>query len=126
MPPEAGERSAADVGVPAALEAEQVSAQADIDALRATMASLQRDRSISSDDDEHDPDGAPLSGEWSRIRGLLQAAQTRLGEADAALGRLHSGRYGLCLSCGEPIAAARLEVRPTAALCVSCAARSER
>ncbi|MCD9197185.1 TraR/DksA family transcriptional regulator [Aeromicrobium wangtongii] len=35
--------------------------------------------------------------------------------------RLHAGTYGRCESCGEVIAAARLEARPTARRCVACA-----
>lgn len=38
----------------------------------------------------------------------------------AALGRLDQGQYGRCLSCGEPISAARLVLMPTATLCADC------
>jgi RNA polymerase-binding transcription factor DksA len=38
----------------------------------------------------------------------------------AALGRLDQGHYGECLSCGEPISAARLALMPTATLCADC------
>ncbi|WP_084361567.1 TraR/DksA family transcriptional regulator [Herbiconiux solani] len=86
------------------------------------MRALRTTRESSSDDDEHDPEGPTLSSEWSRIRGLMLAAEVRRDEADAALERLAEGRYGTCLSCGRPIAAGRLEARPTAALCVDCAA----
>jgi RNA polymerase-binding transcription factor DksA len=87
------------------------------------MAALRTTRETSPDDDEHDPEGPTLSSEWSRIRGLLLAAELRLGETDAALARVDDGSYGVCLVCHRPIAAARLEARPTASLCVECASR---
>ncbi len=42
---------------------------------------------------------------------------------DAALARLDSGEYGGCLNCGEDIAPARLELDPSAAICIACARR---
>jgi RNA polymerase-binding transcription factor DksA len=89
--------------------------------LERSLASLRGIRAASSDDDEHDPEGPTLSSEWSHLRALLTSAEARLTEADAAIARLEAGRYGLCNYCGNPIAPARLEVRPTAALCVECA-----
>ena len=38
-----------------------------------------------------------------------------------ALGRIEDGTYGDCVRCGEPIAAARLDARPEASLCIDCA-----
>ncbi len=40
---------------------------------------------------------------------------------DAALKRIEEGEYGYCLACGEQIAAKRLALDPTAAVCVTCA-----
>ncbi len=48
----------------------------------------------------------------------LDYAQLRLIEA--ALDRLDSGDYGICLSCEEPIPAKRLNVLPWARYCVKC------
>lgn len=39
---------------------------------------------------------------------------------DAALDRLTTGDYGVCLSCGEPINARRLAAIPWAAHCIRC------
>jgi DnaK suppressor protein len=47
--------------------------------------------------------------------------QVALRLIEAALGRVESGDYGFCLSCGEEIAAKRLELDPTASLCIDCA-----
>lgn len=41
-----------------------------------------------------------------------------LGEVDAALERLHSGTYGLCAECGDPIESERLLADPLMCLCL--------
>ncbi len=43
-----------------------------------------------------------------------------LREIAAALGRIRDGAYGWCVSCGQEIAAARLEAQPTAVRCLRC------
>lgn len=83
---------------------------------------VQRLRADRSDDDEHDPEGAPLSAEWTRVEGAHRAAGERLRAVEEALGSVDAGRYGVCERCGEPIPAGRLEVRPTATRCVGCVA----
>lgn len=42
-----------------------------------------------------------------------------------ALSRIDNGTYGECVRCGEVIAPKRLEVRPEAALCISCASAEQ-
>ena len=49
-----------------------------------------------------------------------------LMEINDALRRLYRGEYGICESCGKPIARARLEVMPQARLCVACKEKEER
>ena len=39
---------------------------------------------------------------------------------DLALQRISSGEFGECLDCGEDMPTGRLDLDPTAALCVSC------
>ena len=73
-------------------------------------------------DDEHDPEGATLSDEWSRLEGLRLGAMRELDEIDAALGRLADGTYGICIRCGRQIPVERMRARPTAIMCVPCAA----
>lgn len=90
----------------------------------ATLAELVRDRQGSNDDDEHDPEGVTLSSEWSRLSALAEAADAEVQEFDEALARWDAGTYGICASCGKPIPAARLEVRPFAKLCVPCAEKA--
>lgn len=38
----------------------------------------------------------------------------------AAIGRIDSGHYGVCVSCGGPISEARLDLVPEASLCSKC------
>jgi RNA polymerase-binding transcription factor DksA len=55
---------------------------------------------------------------------LREAAERRVREVDAALGRLDAGTFGLCTACGGRIADARLEALPWAALCIDCQRRA--
>jgi DnaK suppressor protein len=71
-------------------------------------------------DDEHDPEGATIAFERSQLATLVAQVRRHLAEVDAALGRLDAGTYGVCETCGRPIAEGRLEVRPTARTCVGC------
>lgn len=87
----------------------------------ATLATLTHDQEGSNDDDEHDPEGVTLSSEWSRLTGLAEAAASELREVDDAISRMDAGTYGVCARCGRRIPSARLEVRPFATHCVSCA-----
>ncbi|GAA2015850.1 TraR/DksA family transcriptional regulator [Microbacterium ulmi] len=88
------------------------------------MADLRADRAIDSADDEHDPEGVTLSGEWSLLAGLRDEASRTLGEIDLALARVADGTYGTCVDCGRAIPDARLRARPTALRCVACAERA--
>ncbi|MFK4761414.1 TraR/DksA family transcriptional regulator [Microbacterium sp. ZW T5_45] len=105
----------------ALLEALRVSAAARLDETRAALDELAQARAGANDDDEHDPEGVPLSAEWSRLAGLSDAAAAKLRQIDDALARLDAGIYGICARCGDPIPPARLEARPFAEHCVACA-----
>ncbi|WP_244242213.1 TraR/DksA family transcriptional regulator [Nocardioides seonyuensis] len=74
-------------------------------------------------DDEHDPEGATIAFERSQIGTLVRQARTHLAEVDAAMERLDAGSYGTCEQCGGPIGEARLEARPVARTCITCASR---
>ncbi len=59
-------------------------------------------------------DDASLEGQAALIvRGIASV--------NRALQRIENGTYGECVRCGTGIAPGRLEVRPEAALCISCA-----
>ncbi len=70
-------------------------------------------------------------GRLSRMDAMQQQAmadaegrrrKADIARIDAALVRIEEGEFGWCLSCGEAIAPARLEVDPMAAQCIGCAA----
>jgi DnaK suppressor protein len=44
-----------------------------------------------------------------------------LQHIEAALKRIKDGEFGECMNCGEDIATKRLEIEPTAAICIDCA-----
>ena len=100
----------------------------DIDGLLARLdadeASLRHDRADATADDEHDPEGSTLSGEWQRVDALRRARLSERAEVEEALRRMDAGTYGVCVRCGRKIPAARLEARPMATMCVECAARA--
>jgi RNA polymerase-binding transcription factor DksA len=75
----------------------------------------------SNADDEHDPEGATIGFERAQLTALLAAARERIAEVDDALRRVDDGTYGVCESCGRPIAEERLAARPFARRCIACA-----
>ncbi|HEX6875598.1 MAG TPA: TraR/DksA C4-type zinc finger protein [Nocardioidaceae bacterium] len=77
----------------------------------------------SNADDEHDPEGATIAFERSQVAALIAQAREHLAELDAAEARAADGSYGLCEACGDRITPERLEARPVARTCVSCAGR---
>ena len=93
-------------------------------ALAADLDALAQARGDATADDEHDPEGVTLSGEWSRLEGLRAEQEREREELASALARWDAGSYGVCGGCGRPIPVARLRVRPMATLCVSCAERT--
>jgi DnaK suppressor protein len=52
---------------------------------------------------------------------LLENEQYIVAEAREALSRVDNGTFGICESCGQSIAAARLEAIPYTRFCVKCA-----
>lgn len=94
--------------------------------LESQFAAILESRADGAADDEHDPEGPTMSQEWSQTSALIDAARGEVESADRALERLAAGTYGRCRDCGEAIAPARLEARPFAEQCVSCAERSGR
>lgn len=55
-----------------------------------------------------------------------QRRETELRKITAALRRLDDDDYGYCADCGEEIAAGRLQVDPSATLCIRCAEQQDR
>ncbi|MXN64438.1 TraR/DksA family transcriptional regulator [Stappia sp. GBMRC 2046] len=73
-------------------------------------------------------------GRLSRMDSLQMQAMAQASERsrnlelqriDAALARIATGDYGYCQECGEEIAHKRLEIDPSASLCIHCAGAKE-
>ena len=91
---------------------------AELDGDFADVVDASRD---SNADDEHDPEGATIAFERQQVDSLIRRSRQHLDEIDQALQRVAAGTYGVCERCGRQVPAARLEVRPTARTCVTCA-----
>jgi phage/conjugal plasmid C-4 type zinc finger TraR family protein len=57
---------------------------------------------------------------------LAEHESNMLRDIDAAIGRLESGGYDICVSCGEEIPEARLVATPTVQTCITCQERIEK
>lgn len=55
-----------------------------------------------------------------RIEAIKMELSKRLEQIKSALGRIGRGSYGVCTNCGKPIEKERLEIMPTAELCIKC------
>lgn len=55
-----------------------------------------------------------------RIESLQKELKQRLSAIGRALFRIKKGKYGFCEECGKAIAPQRLEIIPTATLCMDC------
>ncbi len=72
-------------------------------------------------DDEHDLEGATIAFERAQVAALLDDAETQLAALDRAAARLDDPGGDRCERCGAPIGFDRLQARPTATRCVTCA-----
>jgi DnaK suppressor protein len=103
------------------LLAERAAVLAQIGALTREFEGVVDASRSSNADDEHDPEGATIAFERQQVAALLAQARSRLADVDAALARRDAGGYGVCESCGRPIAPERLAARPAARTCIDCA-----
>jgi DnaK suppressor protein len=67
---------------------------------------------------------ATESLELEKRLAVNKQSKDRLDEIEHALQKFEEGTYGLCDSCGKPIAPDRLEALPHASLCVDCKAKN--
>lgn len=64
--------------------------------------------------------------ETLEVDAAVAVSEQRLaGKIRHALDRIDRGVYGLCESCGEAIAPARLDAKPSVSLCLHCQERHE-
>jgi RNA polymerase-binding transcription factor DksA len=107
-----------------ALADERTRTRERLDDLVADHAGIVEASADSNADDEHDPEGSTIAFERSQVGALVEQARAHLAEVNAALTRVEEGTYGVCASCDGPIAPARLEARPVARTCITCASRA--
>ncbi|MGN6473827.1 MAG: TraR/DksA family transcriptional regulator [Mycobacteriales bacterium] len=103
------------------LQHEQVATLTQRDQLRRDLDDVINAAADVATDDEHDPEGATIAYERSRLTALLEQADTHLDDISHALERLADGSYGRCDRCGRPISAERLQARPAVRTCIVCA-----
>jgi len=68
-------------------------------------------------------DSSQVTAERGETEALATTLTTNLVEVEHALAKIDAGSYGLCESCRQEIASARLEAMPAARYCISCAAK---
>ncbi len=67
---------------------------------------------------------ATESLEFEKRLALEKQLYEQRTEIEHALKKIENGTYGLCDSCGQPIAENRLEALPQASLCIECKAKN--
>lgn len=73
--------------------------------------------------DEGFADSGQVTAERGEVEAIVGTLRETLNDIDAALAKFDGGTYGMCESCGSPIAEARLEAMPAARLCMTCASK---
>ena len=85
-----------------------------------------QDETQDSTADNHPGDMATITFD-RELDYTLEENEGRLLQAiDAALTRMDDGSYGVCVSCGQPIGAERLEALPWTTQCIDCKRKEER
>lgn len=107
--------------------------QAQLEEIRATLTKQKSEverqlqdyhSTVGTSEDKSDQEGfadsAHVAAERSEAISMMEQLQQTSAELAKALERIQLGTYGSCERCGRAIPPERLEVLPTASLCVSC------
>ncbi|HXQ21750.1 MAG TPA: RNA polymerase-binding protein DksA [Candidatus Acidoferrales bacterium] len=70
-------------------------------------------------------DRASLESSRNALLRIRDRERKLITKIDDALKRIEDGSYGLCDSCGGPIAIDRLKARPVTTLCIDCKSDQE-
>jgi RNA polymerase-binding protein DksA len=76
--------------------------------------------------DNHPGDVATFTLDREIDYTLEENEERVLAAIDGALERIDNGTFGICRSCGQPIALERLEALPYTTQCIDCKRREER
>ena len=90
---------------------------------RARLLAEQRETTITAPDPmTYGSQAAAASQVFTQQRDLALRDHNKvlIDGVDAALARMDAGTWGTCITCGQPIATARLEALPSAAHCIEC------
>ena len=68
-------------------------------------------------------DSSQVTAERGETEALVASLLESLQATEHALVKLADGSYGICERCGEAISPARLEARPEARFCITCASK---
>ena len=85
-----------------------------------------RDEAEDSTLDNHLADTATVTLDREIDYTLEENSENVLKEIDRALKKIESGTFGICETCGQPIAEERLLAIPYAKQCIDCKRREER
>lgn len=110
---------------PDTMDLDRVRTELDIrrDSTRAQIAALARRPELGSAQGFGKRIGDGTVEAVSRLTeiGVGESLEAGLLRTERALAKLDDGSYGLCDSCGGPIAPARLKARTDSTLCIACA-----
>ena len=81
---------------------------------------LNRREALRRSQDDFHPGSIYISDDEAPTVVLSARVARELAEVDAALGRIASGNYGTCVSCGGPLGLQRLRAIPEARFCLGC------
>ncbi|MFC7448280.1 TraR/DksA family transcriptional regulator [Rhodococcus daqingensis] len=102
------------------IAAEQAATERRIESLNARLNDILDGSELTSNDDEHDPEGSTIAFERAQVASLLGDARQELDDLEAARRRVDDGSYGICVKCGRPIGTERLDVLPAVLRCIDC------
>jgi DnaK suppressor protein len=108
------------------LNAERAATLHRIASLSRQFDAIVESSALTTNDDEHDPEGATVAFERAQIGALLAGAKKHLVAVDRAVTRFLDGSYGVCELCGQAIAQERLAALPAVATCIGCTTRVRR
>jgi DnaK suppressor protein len=97
-----------------------------IDYLHAENPGSMKDETEESTVDNHLADLATVTLDREIDYTLEENSEHLLKEIDRALEKIEQGTYGICETCGQPIAEERLLAIPYARQCIDCKRREER
>lgn len=105
------------------LEEDRAEVAESIESHEHSLSAFRTARRDVATDDENDPEGPAIAVQRSEASAMLAQARQHLDDVDAAIAKLADGTFGVCARCGREIPLARLNARPHAAHCISCAER---